>query len=334
MSHLAPLVGLDRCPVANQLEILLFRTEGAAEKGIELHKDGFVLVGDLLQLPCIGGACVRDVECMVEADSRRLFSLKRDADGHLMLRTNHGYADEASSPPVQKKMKGAGAAGAAGACDGAGAGAGACESFEERVNDGLHVKLFNDFLTSKQCTSLQCCLQSYIDCNGLYFTKYDERTGSKCGLAFGNADLTAKGYATRIGAVRKIRPVASWDDGELGQAIRDIGQQINRQLGAKSFEYCVVQRYDSTRPSIAPHRDNEQDSETGIYGLSIGATYRLTMRHGVLKDNRQLTVPREWLHDAEHKEKLDLPNGSLYVLEPPTNDSWSHQIHDHNKTKL
>ena len=64
---------------------------GAAEKGLQLRPDGFAVLADVLSLPGFGGASVRDVERIVEADSKQRFALRRGEDGQLMLRANQGH---------------------------------------------------------------------------------------------------------------------------------------------------------------------------------------------------------------------------------------------------
>jgi hypothetical protein len=218
---------------------------------------------------------------------------------------------------VQYRLFGEGQAGGVRVSPWQGAGAGAGAGWvlrDERKHDGLHVKLFHDFLTPDNCTSLINCLGNYIADNDIYFGKFpnkDPQSESasqfQCGLAFGDASL--RSYPLRIGKKHTTRPLQSWEDGQLGIMIRDIGRLINQRLGARAFDYCVVQKYDETRHFMVRHRDNEQDPDTAIFGLSVGATYHLTMRRA-----------------PNHKEKFDLPNGSLYVLEPPTNETWTHEI--------
>jgi 2'-phosphotransferase len=75
--------------VSKKLTFLL--RHGAAEKGLQLRPDGFAVLADVLSLPGFGGASVRDVERIVEADSKQRFALRRGEDGQLMLRANQGH---------------------------------------------------------------------------------------------------------------------------------------------------------------------------------------------------------------------------------------------------
>ncbi len=74
------------------------------------------------------------------------------------------------------------------------------------------------------------------------------------------------------------------------------------------YNFCVVQRYPHGGVIIKKHRDKEMTPGTTICGVSLGATrtFRLSRR------NKEYDIP--------------LPSGTLYLLRPPTNDYWCHEI--------
>lgn len=80
------------------------------------------------------------------------------------------------------------------------------------------------------------------------------------------------------------------------------------------YNYCVVQRYPNGKVGINPHRDKEMDPNTAIAGISLGATRRLIMSPPCYNrvDKTSIIMP--------------LNSGSLYVLNPPTNNYWTHCI--------
>ena len=102
--------------------------------------------------------------------------------------------------------------------------------------------------------------------------------------------------------------------------IREVGLRIQQRLGLdEEFDYAVIQSYlPNGKDGIAPHTDSEQDESTPIVGLSL---------YPNPQHSRPLTMT-----SGEHFRKdrvsydLDLPNGSIYVLAPPTNDWWKHGI--------
>lgn len=86
------------------------------------------------------------------------------------------------------------------------------------------------------------------------------------------------------------------------------------QLTGMRFNYVVIQRYPSGKIGIAPHRDKEMKSGTVIAGISL-----YTPRIIALHPPRYNRIDREIVRGL-------LQNGSLYLLYPPTNDHWSHEI--------
>ena len=102
--------------------------------------------------------------------------------------------------------------------------------------------------------------------------------------------------------------------------IREVGLRIQQRLGLdEEFDYAVIQSYlPNGKDGIAPHTDSEQDESTPIVGLSL---------YPNPQHSRPLTMT-----SGEHFRKdrvsydLDLPNGSIYMLAPPTNDWWKHGI--------
>ena len=76
----------------------------------------------------------------------------------------------------------------------------------------------------------------------------------------------------------------------------------------ETYTVCVIQRYPSGKVGINPHRDKEMKFGTTIAGLSLGETRVLRMS----RNNEYIDI--------------SLPSGSLYVLNPPTNNYWCHSI--------
>jgi len=89
-------------------------------------------------------------------------------------------------------------------------------------------------------------------------------------------------------------------------------KQLVERLSGEKANYCAVQLYSQGSVGMKPHRDKEIVSGTAISGLSLGATRTLVMSSAV--------------STTEDKLEIKLPSGSLYVLRPPTNDHWLHEI--------
>jgi hypothetical protein len=114
------------------------------------------------------------------------------------------------------------------------------------------------------------------------------------------------GYGGRPRSVVE-RPCLPWREQPFVEHLRDL---VGSALGVR-FNCCVVQRYPHGRGGIAPHRDKKMRDAT-IACLSFGATREL-----VLHPPRYLRVP---------ERRFSLLPGSMYVLHPPTNDHWMHEI--------
>ena len=87
----------------------------------------------------------------------------------------------------------------------------------------------------------------------------------------------------------------------------EIKEKLEKLTDVK-YNFCVVQRYPHGGVIIKKHRDKEMTPGTTICGVSLGATrtFRLSRR------NKEHDIP--------------LPSGTLYLLQPPTNDYWCHEI--------
>lgn len=85
-------------------------------------------------------------------------------------------------------------------------------------------------------------------------------------------------------------------------------KELVEKVTGEKFTICVVQRYPNGKIGIQKHRDKEMKHGTKIAGLSIGQQRKLIMAR----------------NDKEHI--IELPSGSLYVMNPPTNDFWTHCI--------
>ena len=71
---------------------------------------------------------------------------------------------------------------------------------------------------------------------------------------------------------------------------------------------CAIQCYPNGPIEIKKHYDKEMKFGTKICGISLGS-------------QRKLELSR-----FEKTHELQLPHGSLYVLNPPTNNNWMHAI--------
>ena len=118
------------------------------------------------------------------------------------------------------------------------------------------------------------------------------------------------------------RTPISWDLFPEVFALKEIIEPVSKS----TFNVCVIQRYPNGKVGIAPHRDKEivqglsdakQDEEKimsgKIVGFSIGATRILRL------------TPPSFLTNCQFID-IPLTSGSLYQINPPTNQYWLHSI--------
>ena len=80
-------------------------------------------------------------------------------------------------------------------------------------------------------------------------------------------------------------------------------------LTSQTYHCCVIQLYNNGSVGIKPHRDKEMESGTIIASISLGAT-------------RTMRFERTGYDNCD----ISLENGSLLLINPPTNDYWLHSI--------
>ena len=159
----------------------------------------------------------------------------------------------------------------------------------------LHVRYFPQFVPNDFANQL------YQHCERLPWGDNLRST-----ITYGNPGLH---YTLQIGKTEpKSFPVIPWSEFPSFTILKPFIENI---LG-KKFNFCAVMRYLNGSAGIKPHKDREMVSGTTIAGLSVG-------------------VERTFKIDFPSYSKLKpleikLFHGSLYTMEPPTNDNCYHSI--------
>lgn len=171
------------------------------------------------------------------------------------------------------------------------------------IGPNLDVWFHPDFLSKKEADDLL----TFLEENVRWKSKY-----KRWRQDFGNPGVA---YSVTIRGRTKVRPTVDWTNIPELLAIKE---KVEKATGEK-FTYCVVQKYPTGNIGIDPHRDKEMIKGSVIAGLSVGSGRDLILS------------PPRWLdYDPV---RIHLPHGSLYALNPPTNDYWSHSIPRDNKVK-
>ena len=92
--------------------------------------------------------------------------------------------------------------------------------------------------------------------------------------------------------------------------------------GTPYFNFVLVNRYADGRDHAGEHRDDERelDPSAPIASLSLGAERDFRFRHGS-KKNKAILIP-EGVREAPEDLNLPLIDGTLLLMEPPTNRYW------------
>lgn len=93
-------------------------------------------------------------------------------------------------------------------------------------------------------------------------------------------------------------------------------KQLIETITGHKYTVCSVQCYPNGKVGINPHRDKEMIAGTSIAGLSLGA-------------KRTISFTRNNYDPVS----ISLAPGSLYVMNPPTNQKWLHSIVKDSKIK-
>lgn len=108
---------------------------------------------------------------------------------------------------------------------------------------------------------------------------------------------------------KNSRPVIPWAKMPRIDRLRKLVSKLTGQ----EYTVCAIGRYPSGKYGIKPHRDKEMVAGTTICGISLGETRTL-----VFGCNKYCVKKKQ--------HTLTLEPGSMYVMNPPTNDIWSHCI--------
>lgn len=105
-------------------------------------------------------------------------------------------------------------------------------------------------------------------------------------------------------------------DNPTCKIIKNIKQEVENQT-KETFNFVLINRYANGDNNIGKHRDDEKDlnSSAAIVGVSFGAA-----RDVIFAPYR--FIPGE----MSKRITLNLAHGSIFIMYPPTNRHWTHEI--------
>lgn len=141
-----------------------------------------------------------------------------------------------------------------------------------------------------------------------YLTKKGIPSKRRNKVIFGEIENYMALYAEDV-AVSKVRP---WEEYPV---LKEIADDLERNTGQK-YHVCVIQLYNNGLVGIDHHRDKEMASGTIIASISLGCTRTMSFKR------------------FDKELHFSLPAGSLCLINPPTNDYWTHAIPKDDTTEM
>lgn len=159
--------------------------------------------------------------------------------------------------------------------------------------NNFNVQLVENFLSREEADYLYKFVDEilYVD------VKKSNKKRSK--VTYGDEGVT---YTLNFRGNIKHISVLKWHP-----ALIPIKKRVETFIG-HSINVCAIQYYPNGKVGINPHRDKEMTRGTKICGLSLGAERVIKFQRGTKEINYSLS------------------HGSLYIMNPPTNDLWAHSI--------
>ena len=165
------------------------------------------------------------------------------------------------------------------------------------TRDNLDIDFYPHFLTHELAYNWNSYLESVIP--------HEKRRTS---LLFGDPGLI---YNVNYQEITTSREVYPWTDLPALTQLKELVEKITEQR----YTVCAIQRYAHGSIGINPHRDKEMVLGTRICGLSLGATRTISF----IKTIYGNPIPLDEVN-------IPLISGSMYVMNPPTNQKWLHSI--------
>jgi len=179
---------------------------------------------------------------------------------------------------------------------------------EHRTITDRHIQLriFPNFLTELEAYNLFEYIMKNVKFEHDHITKAGIFSKKRNKIQYGSIPYYIAKYQGR-----EIRtPVINWDELPL---LKSLAEQISL-ITKQTYHVCIIQLYNNGEVGIDPHRDKEMVHGTIITSLSLGTTRVMRFEYG-----RYGQIPDKTIDVA-------LSRGTLCLIDPPTNDFWTHSI--------
>lgn len=168
------------------------------------------------------------------------------------------------------------------------------------IDNDLHIEIYSHVISNEEGNKLLNMLIEQAHWRDSFLTKTGKISSKRNKCIYGSIPFYE---AIFRGTLLRSR-VYDWGQIPL---ICDLAGELSSNIG-DTYNTCVLQYYANQKVGIQPHRDKEVHGNKLITSLSVGATRLMRFeRNGIIHD-------------------IELTNGSLCVIYPPTNDKWLHSI--------
>ncbi len=167
----------------------------------------------------------------------------------------------------------------------------------------LNLNLYSRFLDAETSGKVFGYLLQAVDWQRPSQNKDGSTSRRRNKRIYGDPNL--KSYKATIRDKEIVTEVLPWSKMPVLEHIKN----TIRDLTGQEYHACVIQLYNNGETGINPHRDKEMAPGTIIASVSLGETRSM-----------------EFERSGENKVRLPLEAGSLCLINPPTNDHWSHSI--------
>ena len=169
-------------------------------------------------------------------------------------------------------------------------------------NDNLSITLIENFYSLDMCKKLWDKIIESGDFKRPHTNKDGSLSKKRNKIVYGSIDTYKITYLGK----EIVSPIINWDKVPL---IKQLATQCTSITG-EIYNTCTIQYYNNGQVDIKPHRDKEMAKGTYIVSLSLGAT----------------RIMRFESNNSKSQVNCELKEGTLCVINPPTNDYWLHSI--------
>lgn len=177
----------------------------------------------------------------------------------------------------------------------------------KNIEQQLHIEIYYDIIPEDVTHKLLNTLKHEANWRDNFITKSGKPSKKRNKCIYGSISY----YSAVFRGKTLNTKVYNWSRFPILEELANTFSKLTND----NYNTCVLQYYANNHVGINPHRDKEVTNKDVITSLSIGSTRIMRFERG------------------DQIYNIELPNGSLCVIYPPTNNKWLHSIVTENITK-